>query len=164
MMKSIIVYYSFSGNTRKLAEVLGEYLRQKGEVEFIELKALDESDKFFGQAVRAFRHKKAEIELVGLDLSKYDLICLGTPVWAFGPAPAMNTYLDRCFGVKDKEVVLFTTYGSGMGNSHCLDYIQKILNQKGAKSFRRFSIQENRVNDKEFVLLKIVEIFLDKVE
>ncbi|TRZ49060.1 MAG: flavodoxin family protein, partial [Dehalococcoidia bacterium] len=31
-MKCIIVYYSFSGNTRKVSELLSEHLRKKSEV------------------------------------------------------------------------------------------------------------------------------------
>ena len=156
-MNSIIIYYSYSGNTRKVAEVLAEYLKQKGQAEIIELKAQDESASFFGQAARALWRKRAEIVPENFDLSKYDLICLGTPVWAFGPAPAMNTYLDKCSRVEGKDVILFTTYGSGTGNNRCHNYMQSILSKKGAKSFKRFSIQQFKVEDKEFVLTKINE-------
>ena len=157
-MKSVVIYYSYSGNTQKAADVLTEYLKFQGEVEIIELKGLDESDKFLVQAVRAFRRKRATIQPVNLDLGRYDLICFGTPVWAFGPAPAMNTYLDKCFGLEGKNVILFTTYGSGTGNERCLNYMQDILAKKGAKDFKRFSIQQFKVNNKEFVLSKIKEI------
>jgi len=157
-MKSAIIYYSYSGNTKLVAGILNEYLNSKGEVEIVELKTLDESDKFFSQAARAFWKKKAQIQPVNYDLKNYDLICLGTPVWAFSPAPAMNTYLDNCVGLEGKEVILFTTYGSGTGNERCLDYMQRILSQKGAKGFKRFSIQQGKVKYQEFVLSKIKEI------
>ena len=156
-MKSVIVYYSYSGNTKKTAEVLAGYLRQKGGVDIIELKALDESKSFFGQASRAFWRKRARIQLPDTDLSSCDLICFGTPVWAFGPAPAMNAYLDNCKGVAGKEAVLFTTYGSGAGNTRCLDYMQNILAYKGVKTFKRFSIQQFKVKDAEFTVGKIKE-------
>ena len=157
-MKSVIIYYSYTGNTKKVTQYLTEYLRQKGQVDIIELKGLNESDKFFSQAIRALRHKRAIIEPVNFDLTQYDLISLGGPVWAFAPAPAMNTYLDRCFGLEGKEVILFTTYGSGTGNQRCLNYMQGIITKKGARDFRRFSIQQFKVKDKEFVLSKIREV------
>ena len=109
-MKSAIIYYSYSGNTRKIAEVLAEYLKQKSEVEIIELKALDESDKFLGQAVRAFKHTRANIVPANFDLGQYNLVCFGTPVWAFAPTPAMNTYLDKCLGIEGKDVILFIKF------------------------------------------------------
>lgn len=157
-MNAAIIYYSFSGNTKKVVYILAEYLKQKGRVDIIALKDLDGADKFFAQAARAFRHKRAKIEPVNFDLSDYDRACLGTPVWAFGPAPVMNTYLDGCFGLEDKEVILFTTYGSGTGNARCLNYMQGILAKKGVRQFKRFSIQQFKVDDKEFVLSKIEEI------
>lgn len=157
-MKSVIIYYSYSGNTKKVADVLGNYLKQKGGVDIIELNALDESDKFLGQAKRAFLRKRAQIKPVNIALSGYDLICFGTPVWAFGPTPAMNTYLDKCSGAEGKNVVLFTTYGSGVGNQCCLDYMQNVLVKKGAKSFKQFSIQQGKLRDEQFVLSKIKEV------
>ena len=157
-MQSIIIYYSYSGNTKKVAQMLTELLAQKGEVQQTELVGLDESKSFFGQCRRAFLRKKATLQPVNFDLSEFDLICFGTPVWAFGPAPAINTYLDKCFGVEGKAVILFSTYGSGTGNKRCLDYMQDMLVKKGAKDFKRFSIQQFKVNNKEFVLSKIKEI------
>jgi flavodoxin len=154
-MKSAVIYYSYSGNTKQVVAILIGVLTDKGETQEIELISLDESKSFFGQAKRALFHKEAKIQPVNFDLSTYDLICFGTPVWAFGPAPAMNTYLDKCFGLEDKAVILFTTYGSGSGNERCLNYMQDILAGKGAKKFSRFSIQQFKVSDKEFVLSKI---------
>jgi flavodoxin len=156
-MKGIVIFYSYSGNTKKVTGTLSEYLRRKGQVDIIELKALDESNSFFGQATRAFIHKRAKIEPANFGLTQYDLVCLGTPVWAFAPAPAMNTYLDKCFGLEGKEVILFTTYGSGTGNQRCLNYMQDILTKNGARDFRRFSVQQFKVKDEEFVLSKIIE-------
>jgi flavodoxin len=157
-MKSAIIYYSYSGNTKKVVEGLADYLKQKGEVEIIELKALDESDKFLIQAGRGFRKARAKIAPINFNLGNYDLVCLGTPVWGFGPAPAMNTFLDECNNVQNKTALIFTTYGSGAGNNRCLDYMQKILAIKGAKDFKRFSVQQFKVNDRDFVLSKIKEI------
>jgi flavodoxin len=154
-MRSLIVYYSYSGNTKKVAEQLCEHLRQKGQVDIIGLKAHDESESFFGQCRRAFTRQRAKIEPVNFDLSGYDLICFGSPVWAFAPAPAMNSYLDQVQNIQDKKVVLFTTFGSGTGNTRCLNYMQRILAEKGAKNFKRFSSQQSKVSDRDFVSAQI---------
>jgi len=151
-MKSIIVYYSYSGNTEKVAGILAEVLTGKGEVQQAELLCPDESKTFLGQCRRAISHKRGMIGPLNFNLGAYDLICLGTPVWAFGPAPAVNTFLDKCFGVEGKNIVLFTTYGSGAGRERCINYMQDILAKKGASKFRRFSIQQLKVNDKDFVI------------
>ena len=154
-MRSIIIYYSCTGNTKKVAGILAEILSQKGQVTQIELICLDESESFLGQCQRAFRHVKGKIQPVNFDLSGFDLICFGTPVWAFAPTPAMNTYLASCSGTEGKEIILFTTYGSGVGKERCLNYMQEMLTKKGVKSFKRFSIQQAKVKYKEFVLSEI---------
>jgi len=158
MMNSVVIYYSYSGNTKKVVELLTEALGAKGEVQQIELVDIDETKSFLGQCQRALFHKRAVIQPVIFDLSKFDLICFGTPVRAFGPAPAINTYLDKCLGLQDKPVILFTTYGSGVGRERCIDYMQDILAKKGAKYFKRFSAQQFKVNDKEFIISKIKEV------
>jgi len=157
-MKSAIIYYSYSGNTKKVAKILTESLNLQSEAAETELKPTDESKSFFKQCRRAFSHTRAKIEPVNLDLSDYDLICFGSPVWAFGPAPAMNTYLDNCTGLNGKDIILFTTYGSGTGNERCLNYMQEILAKKGARSFRRFSVQQYKIKDREFIRAKIDQV------
>lgn len=141
-----------------MAETLKELLGKGGECELIELIALDESKSFLEQCRRAFYRKRAKLAPVKSDLSGYDLICLGSPVWAFTPAPAVNTFLDQVTGLEGKETLLFTTYGSGTGNKRCLDYVEKILQGKGAKSVKRFSIQQFKCKDKEFVLSEIDKV------
>jgi flavodoxin len=154
-MNSVVIYYSYSGNTRKAALVLAGYLREKTEVEIIDLKPQNESRSFLGQCLRALFKQRAKIKTANVDLSYYDLICLGSPVWAFGPAPAMNTYLDQCFGLENKKLVLFTTYGSGVGNERCLNYMQELLARKGAQQFSRFSISQFKADSRDFILDKI---------
>ena len=107
-MEAIIIYYSLTGNTQKTAQILSESLqgRQYG-VRMLELKPVDEARSFLGQAIRAFQHKKARIVQAGLNLSAYDLVCFGTPVWAFGPAPALNGYMAQCYGITNKPAILF---------------------------------------------------------
>ncbi|MBL7081094.1 MAG: NAD(P)H-dependent oxidoreductase [Candidatus Omnitrophica bacterium] len=150
-MQAIIIYYSYTGNTRRVSQFLYEYLKEKGEVDLIELSPLDESNAFLTQAVRARLHKQAKLPSVNFDLSRFDLICFGSPVWAFASVPAMNTYLNKCLGLEGKDVLLFVTYGSGLGVSSCLDYMQSLLSRKGIKQFKRISFQEKKVSNKDFI-------------
>ncbi|HOX54904.1 MAG TPA: NAD(P)H-dependent oxidoreductase [Candidatus Omnitrophota bacterium] len=156
-MRSIIIFYSYSGNTAEVAKTLAEELGKQGEVDTIRLEAQDESGSFLGQCKRAFFKKKAQIKDTVFDLNAYSLVCLGTPVWAFGMAPALRAYIERSFGLENKSIALFTTFGSGTGNDKCLNEMQAILAQKGAKDFKRFSIQQHNVKDRDFVIEKIEE-------
>lgn len=157
-MRSIIIYYSYSGNTKKVAQTLAEFLEGKGEVDLVELNAQDETTSFLGQCRRAVMRARAKLAPINFDLSDYDLVCFGTLVWAFAPTPAINTYFDNCKGLEGKPVCLFVTYGSGAGIGRCTTYMKRILLQKGVMGVKRFLIQQGKVKDKEFVLAKIKEI------
>ena len=157
-MKSAVAYYSYSGNTKQVAKALIAQLAARGEVLEIELRSLDESSSFFAQCRRAFKKTRGKIQDAQHDLSGYDLLFLGTPVWAFGPAPAMNTYLDQLIGIKDKKAVLFTTCGSGAGNERCLNYMQQLLEKKGAAVICRFTIQQAKIRDTDFILAQINKV------
>ncbi len=157
-MRFAIIYYSYSGNTKKVAEELKKYLEKQGSVASMEIKAKDETDSFLGQCSRAFFKKEAQIEEIRFDLKDYDLVCLGTPVWAFGPAPAMNAYLEKCSGVEGKTVIAFTTYGSGIGNGRCIHLMEDALQKKGVKKIRTFSVQQFKVNNKDIILDNIAKV------
>ena len=150
-MKAAVIYYSYTGNTKRVADILAEHLKGRCYVDIFELHAPSEPASFCRRAVRALLHRRTEIVLAEFDLCAYDLICFGSPVWAFAPAPAMNAYLDKCPSLADKSAVLFVTYGSGAGVDRCLGYMQKVISKKGVREFRRFSVQQLKVKDKEFV-------------
>ncbi len=157
-MKAKIVFYSYSGNTRKTAEILKSCLDKNYEVESFELKAEDESDSFLKQAARAFRKKEAKLSAdTPLDMSGCDILAVGSPVWAFGPAPAVRSFLNQCSGIAGKKVIIFTTYGSGAGKGNCIKQMQDILTKKSAGGFSWFEVQQSRVRDIPFVEQKIEE-------
>ena len=109
-MKTLITYYSFSGNTDKVVKMFGKILEARGTVELQRLKPKDEIKSFIGQCSAARTHKKAELEDgVKFDAGPYDLILIGSPVWAFAPTPAVNTFLATLTGLKGKRVVTLLT-------------------------------------------------------
>jgi len=157
-MKSVVIYYSYSGNTKRAALLLQEHLSAKGSADLVELETMDESRNFFVQCWRAFKRRRAQLKGIAVDLAQYDTICFTSPVWAFAPAPAMNAYLDACRGVAGKQVVLMTTYGSGTGNDLCLQYMQALLEARGVVDFKLISLPGHKTRKKDFVLAKIKEV------
>ena len=137
---------------------MAERLKEKGGVDTIELKDLNEDGSFLNQCKKAFRRERAVIASANFDLSAYDLICVGTPVWAFAPVPAFNTYFDKATGISGKDAVIFTTHGSGVGVGRCQNYMKEALIKQGAKRVYQLSIQQGMVKDRDFVLTKIDEV------
>jgi flavodoxin len=160
MKKAIVLYYSYSGNTKKVANFLNERLSEKFQTQTVELKPSDESKSFLGQCIRAFRKAEARLEKgCPTDLREYDLVCFGTPVWAFGMAPALRAYLNMVKGLDAKKIVLFATYGSGVGKDKCLREMAEIVKVKGADEVRSLLIQQFDVNKSELIQTKIDGLF-----
>ncbi|HKL46764.1 MAG TPA: hypothetical protein VJ906_11055 [Roseovarius sp.] len=61
-------------------------------------------------AVNALLGRKSAIAAPLRDPSDFDLVILGTPVWAGAPAPAVNAYIDRHRDALDR-VAFFCTQG-----------------------------------------------------
>ena len=157
-MKSLVVYYSFSGNTRKVAKTLGGYLAQYGPVQEIDLAPIDPPRSFLGQCQEAFWQKKARLAEVSFDCAGYDLVCIGTPVWAFGPAPAVNAFLSKAAGLSGKRTVLFNTNGGGPGIDRCFRIMRKVLAAKAAVVSLDVPVYQEKAGDKEFVLKQFAPV------
>ena len=151
-MNIAIVYYSYSGNTHKAAQIVEGLLKsQNNSVKRLKIEALDESNNFFVQAFRGLVQKKAKIAPLETDLSVYDLIIFATPVWAREMVPAMRTYLEKAGALSGKKTAIFVTYGSGLGKEHCLDSLKAAVEGKGAACIGRFSISQLKVNDRPLI-------------
>jgi len=126
-MKSLILYYSRTGKTRFLAEKLGNELA----ADLIEIRDLKKRGGLFGflRGVRdAYFGLKTEVAPSGFDLSKYELVIVGTPVWAYSPTPALMTFLDGC-DLTNKKVILFVT-SRGVGYCRALDILKAKVEEK----------------------------------
>lgn len=112
-MKRIIVYYSLSGNTeeavRSVAEQLGCEILKIDTV-----KAMPKS--FFARILvgggQVAMNKIPEIKPIEKDLSTYDEIILGTPIWNNKGVPAINAFLQD-ENVCKKVTGLIITSGGG---------------------------------------------------
>ena len=158
-MKSLITYYSFSGNTDRIAKIFGKILEAKGEVDIQRLKLKDEVKTFIGQCMAARRREKPELEgNVKYDAASYDLALIGSPVWAFVPTPAVNTFLDKVSGLKGKRVIVLLTSGSGLGVGGSFKNIREVLKAKGASQIDEINIPDGKNRDGDFITSSLQKI------
>ena len=142
-MKTAVVYYSYTGNTHRVAQLIIGVLKSKGEEAIpVRIRPLKEETNFLKQCRDSFFRKKPELYKTLLELNNYDRIILGSPVWAFNAAPALNTYLDKCTSLEGKEAICFVTYGSGVGKEKALGILKKSLKTKGVKVVGEISFQQ----------------------
>jgi flavodoxin len=107
--KVLVVYYSRSGHTKKIAEDIGRQLNADVE-QLIDRKDRSGAGGYLKGGRDASKEALTEIEPVKYDPAKYDLVVMGTPVWAWNMSPAIRTYIT---GNKAafKEIAFFTSSG-----------------------------------------------------
>ena len=111
--KSVVVYFSQTGTTKKLAGVM----KQAVNADEIELKLVTPYPSTYDSTIAvvgAQRESKQwpALENAKLDLAKYDTVYLGYPIMFGSFAPPIYSFLDSN-DLSGKVVVPFCTYGSG---------------------------------------------------
>lgn len=125
-MKRAVVYYSLSGNTKEAAEKIAKEIGADL-IQIDQLKPMPSSkaSQMMVGGMKATFGIKPEIKGVPENISEYDEIIIGTPIWASKPAPAVNTFIKKR-GVADKISAVFTFSGGG-DNDKCIEYLSKLL-------------------------------------
>lgn len=138
-MKVAIIYYSFSGNTKRACLFLSRQLTAKGlEADLIELKPKDETRSFFKQGGQAFFKDILQLAEVDYDVGRYEIVIFASPVWAFTFAPALRSYLRKIINLEGKRVGCFLTYGSGLGKGKSLAELENAIRElKGRLVFSK---------------------------
>jgi flavodoxin len=151
--KTLVVYYSKSGNTKKLAELIKE--KTKADIYEIEL-----DGNYYGgflktliadyKQIKTKEYPKIKNELP--DLSSYDLIFVGSPVWGYTVAPPVLSFLQSA-DLSGKTVVPFASYGGNAG-TFFEDFAANAKNAQTLKGFAVFNVLkesqdalENKVSD-----------------
>ncbi|PAB60554.1 flavodoxin family protein [Anaeromicrobium sediminis] len=114
-MKKLVVFYSFEGNTKYIAEGIAKEVG----ADLLELKPLEEPKKsgfmkYFWGGKQVMTKKIPELESIDKNPNDYDLIYMGTPVWAWSYAPAFRAFLSKV-NIKNKNIALFCCHGGGKG-------------------------------------------------
>ena len=92
--KILIVYYLRSGTTRRVAEALAAELKCDAE-EIGDVKSRTGFLGIIGSVIEAVAQRPAPIAPAKLNPSSYDLVVVGTPVWAWSVASPVRTYLNH---------------------------------------------------------------------
>ena len=124
-MKIALVYYSLDGNTAFAAEKIGLRL----EADIIRLKPVKEYPtekiaKYFWAGKSASFQESPKLMPYAFDINMYDVIILGTPIWAGTFAPPLRTFI-RAQVWEGRKVALFACC-SGGGTEK---YFQQLRNE-----------------------------------
>lgn len=152
MLKVGIIFYSFSGNTKKACEFLSNKLKeQQCDADLIELKLEREEKSFLKQCRDARAKKIPKILNENCDVSKYDFIIFASPIWAFTFAPALRAFLTKAQGLSGKRAACCFTHGSSLGANKALRELEDILRIKDAHVQFSKSISGAKTNKAEYL-------------
>ena len=122
MGRKLVAYFSASGTTRKIAEMIAEAtaadlyeILPKQSYTKDDLNWMDKKSRTSVE----MNNKKFRPEIFNTDVQfdKYDEIILGFPIWWYVAPTIINAFLEK-YDFSGKKIVLFATSGgSGFGNT-----------------------------------------------
>jgi len=153
-MKSLILYHSETGHTRRVAE----FIHNNTDSEMIELKPKKTYSKIrilTSGIKKALMQQNEDIAVQEIDLSPYDTIVIGTPVWGGHPTPVINAVFEILKDGEGKEAVAFATFGKSDGDT--LSILRKRLEDSGMHVRDTFGFTAKETED-QTELKKMIEI------
>jgi flavodoxin len=153
--KTLVVYFSRSGNTELMAYKIAEI--KNGHI--MNLVANDYKIGLVGwiNAMKDARKTEAIIEPQKVDLSAYDTIYIGAPIWLYSPAPSVFDFV-RKNDFKGKKVILFNSLNSKFEQKY-IDEFSTLVNRNGGDFIKHIYVIRGRMTQQ-----MSAESFLDSVE
>lgn len=156
-MKNLVVFYSWTGNTRVVAsEIASEIEADLREIK--EIKPRKGIIGFITGGFAAITGRKSKIKALDFNPGDYDRLFIGSPIWASNNVPAINTFLadTRLMG---KKVYLFFTLADDKPPVKAIESMSKKIAEKGGNVEDTLVVRTkmNKVINPEDVRPKVVE-------
>ncbi len=129
-MKTLVTYYSKTGNTKYVAQKIAEHLTAEIS-EIRDKKNRKGKLNFVKSGYESIREKLTEIE-VDKKIDEYDFVIVGSPVWAGKIPPAVRTFLVKN-DFKNKKIAIFVTIG-GNRPKKALNAMKEIISPQNPTS------------------------------
>lgn len=147
-MKSLVVYYSLTGKTRLVAQVITEVLNATL-MEIEERRTIPIPFVYLSGGFAAITNRGSKINPIDVDLKQYERIFIGSPIWASRPTPAVNSFIYQA-NFEGRSVIPFFTMG-GDTSANALANITAKLEKSQGKVAGSFAITSSRVSEEEII-------------
>jgi len=80
-----------------------------------------------------------------IDITRYNVIFLGSPIWWYRPAVPLWTFVEK-HNLQGKNVILFNTFNSRF-KAEYIDEFQKLVEDKGGNYLDHIYVRRGRIYD-----------------
>lgn len=153
-MKKIILYFSLTGNTEKVAEKIEE-------IKHFDIESLKPSTPYSNNYEKAGKRTESEkdndihpaLASLSINIDDYDLIYLGFSTWWYQPPMLIHTFFES-INLKGKKIIPFTTSASSTIQDS-LPVLTQLAQQNDVELLRGFTANSEREIKKYFDSEKI---------
>lgn len=130
MDKTLVIYYSFTGNSKKVAE----YVKAKLKADILELEPAVPFSSDYDEVVEEWQNndikRDVDIKPINTDLSQYGKIVLITCTWWYGISPVMKKFL-KDYDLSGKDIIVAASNAGWIG--HCFKDYKDLLPNSNIK-------------------------------
>ncbi len=116
MSKTLVVFYSYSGNTKLVAEKI----RNKLNCDLLEIKPEIPFSSDYQIVVDEWQNnsikRDVKIKDINVNLDLYDKIVIGTPIWWYTVSPVITAFIKK-YDLKNKTIYPFYTSAGWFGRA-----------------------------------------------
>ena len=143
--KVLVVYFSHGGNTKKLAKEISDQVG--GDFRRIEpVNAYPEGDELYDYTEQEQADDaRPEIQDLNIDMSKYDTVFIGYPIWWYTYPQVILTFFDN-YDLTGKTIAPFVTHG-GSGMSGTEDDMREYLSDKDVTVLDGLAVSRNDIEE-----------------
>lgn len=117
MNKKLVVYFSYTGHTKMIVDKI----KEKIDCDVLRIETVIPYSTDYDSVVNDEQNSERsnflpEIKDINIDLTNYETIILGTPVWWYRPVPAIRTFLNK-YDLTGKTIIPFATNAGWLGKT-----------------------------------------------
>ncbi len=116
MSKTLVVFYSYSGNTKLVAEKISDKLN----CDLLEIKPEIPFSSDYQIVVDEWQNnsikRDVKIKNINVNLDLYDKIVIGTPIWWYTISPVITSFMKK-YDLKNKTIYPFYTSAGWFGRA-----------------------------------------------
>jgi hypothetical protein len=142
-VRLLVAYFSYTGNTRHVAQALVERLQRSCAVEIVEIIPTHKRSYLHWLAYSFVPGSEVQIENPEMELSGYDAVLLGFPKWTFS-CPPVNRFIRKLRGTEVPKFFIFMTCGGFDEKRFLRSFIRKLAGM-GCNAAESMTVKRNEI-------------------